>query len=213
MSSASSESSTSFNQDEQQQSHTLPVKEKVSSPRKTDEPELVPGSATPSAQTTHGTDSKDVHPLEALFKRPAVESSDSKPAPETNTQFSFFGQDDIASEEEEEQNKEPQTPFTKKDLLSRGLRSAAPTPDTALINRKFDWNNDDSDAMEVTEEYADTPIARSETMAGLKEDSGFTKWFWENRGDNNRAWKKRRRDAAKEQRQRENRRKGMKGKS
>lgn len=213
MSSASSESSASLNQDEQHQSHTLPGKEMVSSPRKTDEPELVPGSATPSAQTTHGTDSKDVHPLEALFKRPAVESSDSKPAPETNTQFSFFGQDDVESEEEEEQNKEPQTPFTKKDLLSRELRSAAPTPDTALINRKFDWNNDDSDVMEVTEEYTDTPIARSETKAGLKEDSEFTKWFWENRGDNNRAWKKRRRDAAKEQRQRENRRKGMKGKS
>jgi hypothetical protein len=82
-----------------------------------------------------------------------------------------------------------------------------------LINRKFDWNNDDSDAMEVTEEYTATPITRSETKAGLKEDSEFTKWFWENRGDNNRAWKKRRRDAAKEQRQRENRRKGMKGKS
>ncbi|GFG26738.1 hypothetical protein IFM61606_06735 [Aspergillus udagawae] len=211
MSSASSESGASFSQDEQQQLHTLPVKGEASSPPKTDEPE-VPGSAPPSAETTHGTASKDVHPLEALFKRPAVESSDSKPAPETNTQFSFFGQDDIESEEEEEQNKEPQTPFTKKDLLSRGLRSAAPTPDTVLINRKFDWNNDDSDAMEVTE-YTDTPITRSETKAGLKEDSEFTKWFWENRGDNNRAWKKRRRDAAKEQRQRENRRKGMKGKS
>ncbi|GIK07467.1 hypothetical protein Aspvir_003133 [Aspergillus viridinutans] len=213
MSSASSESSASFGQDEQQQLHTLPVKENVSSPPKTDEPELVSGSSAPSAQTTHGTDSKEVHPLEALFKRSAAESSDSKPAPETITQFSFFGRDDIESEEEEEQNKEPQTPFTKKDLLSRELRSAAPTPDTALINRKFDWNNDDSNAMEVTEEYTDTPIARSETKAGLKDDSEFTKWFWENRGDNNRAWKKRRRDAAKEQRQRENRRKGMKGKS
>ncbi|GIJ90771.1 hypothetical protein Asppvi_009734 [Aspergillus pseudoviridinutans] len=212
MSSASSESSASFSQDEQQQLHTLSEKEKASSPPKTDEPELVPDSAAPSAQTTHGTGSKDVHPLEALFKRPAVESSDSKPAPETTTQFSFFGQDDIESEEEE-QNKEPQTPFTKKDLLTRGLRSAAPTPDTALINQKFDWNDDDTDAMEVTEEYTDTPTARAETKAGLKEDSEFTKWFWENRGDNNRAWKKRRRDAAKEQRQRENRRKGMKGKS
>ncbi|KAF7117236.1 hypothetical protein CNMCM5793_005992 [Aspergillus hiratsukae] len=214
MSSASSESRAPSSQDEQQQSHTLPVKEKLSSPAKTDEPKLVPGGAAPSVQTTHGTDSKDVHPLEALFKRPALESSDSKPAPEANTQFSFFGQEDVESEGEGEQNKEPQTPFTKNDLLSRGLRSAAPTPDTALINRKFDWSNDDSDAMEETEEYIDTPITRSETRTGLKDDdSEFTKWFWENRGDNNRAWKKRRRDAAKEQRQRENRRTGTKGKS
>ncbi|RHZ47982.1 uncharacterized protein CDV56_103976 [Aspergillus thermomutatus] len=213
MSSASSESRAPSSQDEQQQLYTLPAKEGMSSHANADVPKLVPDGAAPSVQTTHGTDSKDVHPLEALFKRPALESSNSLPAPETSAQFSFFGQEEIESEEEEEQNKEPQTPFTKKDLLSRGLRSAAPTPDTALINRTFDWTNDDPDAMDMTEGYTDTPIARSETKMASKEESEFTKWFWENRGDNNRAWKKRRRDAAKEQRQRENRRKGMKGKS
>ena len=47
--------------------------------------------------------------------------------------------------------------------------------------------------------------SRESNNAG-KEETGFTKWFWENRGENNRAWKRRRREAAKEQRQRENRR-------
>jgi hypothetical protein len=156
----------------------------------------------------------EVHPLEALFKRPAPDSADQDPEPEANAQFSFFGQADIEeSEEETAKPVEPQTPFTKRDLQARGLRSAAPTPDTALVGRTIKWTSADEDeSMEVDDElYANTPVPKGASSA--KEESDFTKWFWENRGDNNRAWKKRRRDAAKEQRQRENRSKGMRGKS
>ncbi|PYI06258.1 hypothetical protein BO78DRAFT_429946 [Aspergillus sclerotiicarbonarius CBS 121057] len=155
-----------------------------------------------------------VHPLEALFKRPPPGSSDAKPDTEGNAQFSFFAQDDIESEDEvEDKPTEPHTPFTKRDLQDRGLRSAAPTPDTALIGRAVDWKTlGRADPMDVDGEmYPNTPVPKA--AAGPKEDSEFTKWFWENRGDNNRAWKRRRREAAKEQRQRENRSKGMKGKS
>ncbi|KAI5287284.1 hypothetical protein KEM54_006098 [Ascosphaera aggregata] len=42
-------------------------------------------------------------------------------------------------------------------------------------------------------------------------ETEFAKWFWENRGDNNRTWKRRRRETAKEKRQRENRAKGLRG--
>jgi hypothetical protein len=71
------------------------------------------------------------------------------------------------------------------------------------------WNEeDDSDDSSI-----DSPVKPRADAGATKDETEFTKWFWENRGDNNRAWKKRRRDAAKEQRQRDNRKKGLKGKS
>ena len=36
--------------------------------------------------------------------------------------------------------------------------------------------------------------------------SDFAKWFWEHRGETNRAWKRRRREAAKEKRKSDNKR-------
>lgn len=155
-----------------------------------------------------------VHPLEALFKRPPPGAPEAKPETEGHAPFSFFAQDDIESEEEvEDKPTEPHTPFTKRDLQDRGLRSAAPTPDTALIGRGINWKTTGRpDPMDIDDEtLLNTPVPKP--APGPKEDSEFTKWFWENRGDNNRAWKRRRREAAKEQRQRENRSKGMKGKS
>lgn len=159
---------------------------------------------------------KEVHPLEALFKRPTSDATQEQPADDDKAGFSFFGNNDDIESEEETQPAEPQTPFTpftKRDLQSRGLRSAAPTPDTSVADRHMSWN--ESDDMEDDEESIDTPVSKSKAkdLSAEKDETEFAKWFWENRGDNNRAWKKRRRDAAKEQRQRENRKKGMKGKS
>ncbi|PYH46676.1 uncharacterized protein BP01DRAFT_355671 [Aspergillus saccharolyticus JOP 1030-1] len=157
----------------------------------------------------------EVHPLEALFKRPAPDACNEDSKSEERPQFSFFGgQNDIDMEEETEgQSTAPLTPFTKRDLRDRELRSAAPTPDTGVVVRTIDWNKQGQhQSLNIDEdEYATTPISKA--AFGSKEDSDFVKWFWENRGDNNRAWKRRRREAAKEQRQRENRSKGMKGKS
>lgn len=157
----------------------------------------------------HQQPTGDVHPLEALFKKPADQK---KPESEPPAQFSFFGQEDADSEEESPGNIVPLTPFTKRDLQDRGTRSAAPTPDTSKVTRTINWNPP-KDSDNIGEEYlaTDSPVPKS--AASSQKDSDFAKWFWENRGDNNRAWKKRRRDAAKEHRQRENRRKGMKGKS
>jgi hypothetical protein len=177
----------------------------------------------------------NVHPLEALFKRPAVSSSDGpKRPPEINTQFSFFGKEDDESSENYDDSsanalhhvREPHTPFTKLDLQKRGLRSGAPTPDTAAINRSMTWPRDfDADEDEEEEEYGDdvdkeeedkeeATIARPalKSKPESKDESDFSKWFWENRGDNNRAWKRRRREAAKEKRQRDNRKRGLRGK-
>ncbi|KAL4888103.1 hypothetical protein BDV59DRAFT_189278 [Aspergillus ambiguus] len=174
----------------------------------------VKGGGPSLDEDTTGTNNgppTEVHPLEALFKRPATDDATQNAEPEANAQFSFFGQGDIEeSEEEAEKVVEPHTPFTKRDLQARGLRSAAPTPDTSMVGRTIKWNTD-GDSMEVDDSYANTPVPKGASPA--KEESEFTKWFWENRGDNNRAWKKRRRDVAKEQRQRDNRSKGMRGKS
>jgi len=137
-----------------------------------------------------------VHPLEALYKRKSDEQPKSGPS------FSFFGdnEEDIAVETHLQV---PLTPFTQKDFEYRGIRSAAPTPDTAHPNKKFVWptDNDDDD-----EEEASSPIREPKGKEKAAEpESDFQKWFWENRGNVNRAWKKRRKVVAKEKRQRENR--------
>lgn len=172
------------------------------------EPEASFGESSTSANIQQQP-TGEVHPLEALFKKPVDQK---KPDSEPPTQFSFFGQEDADSEEESPGNIVPLTPFTKRDLQDRGTRSAAPTPDTSQVTRTINWNApEDSD--NIGEEYLVTDSPMPKSAASSEKDSDFAKWFWENRGDNNRAWKKRRRDAAKEHRQRENRRKGMKGKS
>lgn len=114
----------------------------------------------------------------------------------------------------------------------RGQRSAAPTPDTAAIGRRFsfDWRKESQEA-DDDEDLSDGGIeagrqldlntkANSQALAdvqevdendgeegaeGKQEESEFRKWFWENRGDINRAWKKRRREALKAKRHADNR--------
>ncbi|OAX85093.1 hypothetical protein ACJ72_00537 [Emergomyces africanus] len=128
----------------------------------------------------------EVHPLEALFKRPAKRrgSNNLKQPLEINTQFSFFGVDDDGIEEVDDQTSttvenphshlslttgEPQTPFTKRDLMSRTVRSAAPTPDTAAPHKTRFWpeyeeNGDDQgdvhDGMDDEDEDEDIQFPR-----------------------------------------------------
>lgn len=154
---------------------------------------------------------QSVHPLEALFKRPA--GSDAKPSQGADTGFSFFGSDDVDEKDEDTAmyGTELVTPSTKQDRQSRLVRSGAPTPDTALANHvKLLADASDEDMDDASD--VETPVKNS-TAKPQAEESDFVKWFWEHRGENNRAWKKRRRDAAKEQRQRENRRKGLRGRN
>ncbi|QDS75586.1 hypothetical protein FKW77_006211 [Venturia effusa] len=165
------------------------------------------------------TPAKEVHPLEALFKRAppntTAETSPTTKPPPITTAFNFFAEE----EQEAEASQIPKTPGTRKDLEWRSVRSPAPTPDTAAVNRKFSFSavlgRTDEEDVEEDEDLAmyDMPPVREEA-AGMgtrddgdgQEESEFSKWFWENRGDNNRAWKKRRREAMKVRRKRENRR-------
>ncbi|KAF2769571.1 hypothetical protein EJ03DRAFT_327176 [Teratosphaeria nubilosa] len=163
---------------------------------------------------------KDVHPLEALFKRPAHKNNPdpaSKPKPQPiNTSFTFFN----SGAADEDLNLDlnpgsstlpPQTPHTKQDLEFRSVRSAAPTPDTAAVGRKFSFpfagggglDDEGGEGEEVEVEERD-----AEGGAVREEESEFRKWFFEHRGDLNRGWKRRRREERKVRRQRENRRLG-----
>lgn len=172
--------------------------------------------------TTPISNPNSVHPLEALYKRPAATASSqteagSKPPVPT---FSFFGADqDGEVDESEARDQMPLTPFTQRDFEFRGQRSAAPTPDTAHPNKRFMWPADnETDEEEDDEEENATPSGKDKAKAaaagekngGEGAESEFQKWFYEHRGDTNRAWKKRRKVVAKEARQRENRKRGDK---
>jgi hypothetical protein len=174
-----------------------------------------------------------VHPLEALYKRsrPADGATPAQDAAPEAQPFSFFGNGDVDEDTAEVSLQIPLTPFSRQDFENRGVRSAAPTPDTAHPSRmsKFwpdagadgiqeeDEEDDDDDKDEEKEDgdaadVVDTDLADNEARkspgaapGGGESTSDFQKWFWEHRGDLNRSWKKRRKTAAKEKRYRENR--------
>lgn len=174
-------------------------------------------SITRSSPTPPTEPVKEVHPLEMLFKKPnsAASQTPSKPLLEVKTGFSFF-------EPDEEQNATaplvvPQTPFTQQDFQERRTRSAAPTPDTAAPSKTTFgrlWSQDigrrSSASDEAEEDTQSTPVASKNTVEdqadNAAKESEFAKWFYEHRGETNRAWKRRRREAAKEKRQKENKR-------
>ncbi|KXT18368.1 hypothetical protein AC579_940 [Pseudocercospora musae] len=168
---------------------------------------------TPAPDATLGAESsqpvgepKEVHPLEALFKCPSRDTEKPKTAP-IDTSFSFFNPDENEEQDLAVETKVPQTPRTREELEWRSVRSAAPTPDTAAVGKSFDFSfteAQDEDMRDVPE----SPVRahKNEKVEGEKEESEFRKWFYENRGDLNRAWKKRRREERKVGRQRENRR-------
>ena len=162
----------------------------------------------PTATQPKSVPSIEVHPLEALFKRPQIAASQSqtpkKPQLEVSTSFNFFDSD-VA---ETGSTLMPQTPFTQQDIRHRRQRSAAPTPDTAAPGRTFGdvWGQDDdpdSDGNLDDEQVSDGATQeekgrKKKKKQGQTAESDFAKWFWDHRGENNRAWKRRRREANKE---------------
>ena len=166
--------------------------------------------------------STEVHPLEALFKRPNAAASHTqtpkKPHLEVSTSFSFFDPDANEVAPGNSSMLMPQTPFSQQDIRHRRQRSAAPTPDTAAPGKTFGdvWGTrgmDDVDSLDEDDAEGQVPAATDVQGDNKgkgkeqdeKQESEFSKWFWEHRGENNRAWKRRRRDAAKEKRAKDNR--------
>lgn len=157
---------------------------------------------------------KAIHPLEALYKRPKPDTAmqDGNPRPaRINTSFSFFNNEEDDEEAEAIATYEeptPQTPFTKRDLSARLMRSAAPTPDTAAPTGRFQelWKrgeDDDGEGQDMSDASPLEPTASA--GATEREQTAFEKHFWKEQGDYNRLWKARRREVQKEQRYRANR--------
>ncbi|PQE05673.1 hypothetical protein CJF31_00004410 [Rutstroemia sp. NJR-2017a BVV2] len=158
---------------------------------------VIPDSAT-----------QEIHPLEALYKRPKPNTTTTTEANPVSS-FSFFGPDADSDMEDAGAADEqyPLTPFTKKDIEYRAIRSAAPTPDTAHASKRFVWPTDEDSPSGYGGKGKGKGGDEGEGDAakGSKEaESDFQKWFYEHRGESTRGWKKRRRAAAKEVRHREN---------
>jgi len=222
------------------------------------ENETPPATSNLPSQQDSQTWTASASALETLYKRRGVSSittplslpsstktSPMRPPPiNTKAGFGFGFTNDNSDDDENEAGDQvpPLTPFSREERDIRSIRSAAPTPDTAAIGRRFSFSfmedenddSDDSDDSNDNESKAKTQDDEvkldahesddnSHAASGLrdtndvhpdgkdqveKEESEFSKWFWENRGDNNREWKRRRREALKGKRQRENRRIG-----
>ena len=121
---------------------------------------------TQPGQVTTGS-GRQVHPLESIFKKPALPGHVSEATPRTTIEskeqpFNFFGHVDDDDDDDKEGDGErdrrgrtkvanllpvPLTPFTQQDFQHRGLRSAAPTPDTAAPGKRFSfsWRTDNED--------------------------------------------------------------------
>lgn len=142
-------------------------------------------SSTPEITiTSPSATAKPIHPLEALFKRPkptlgldAPTSTPAKPL-SINTSFSFFdtpdgdADGDIAmtgAEVGSSAPTEPAAPFTpqtQRDIEWRGLRSAAPTPDTAAVGRRFSfaWRGGSNDPSHGSESEDGEPDEEGKTL-------------------------------------------------
>ena len=200
-------------------------------------------------------------------------STPRNPNLKVHTSFSFFDEEDDNTEDIPKTSKElpdandhssstngsskkvprvhkritiPQTPFTQLDFHERGIRSAAPTPDTAAPNKvHFEglWKRDgvdsgssdehmserdheessglgvdleavqeeaeEDDEEQVDANHKDLTNGKAKAAEGEeKPESEFSKWFWEHRGEANRAWKQRRREAKKEKKRADRKRTG-----
>jgi len=210
---SSSESESDSEDSSENESIPKSIESTVSTPGK---PRPVSSSGLTISIPNSAIASTPVHPLEALYKKP---KSGEGAAPEKPS-FSFFGGDDENEDDDivpEVHDNMPFTPFTQREFEFRGQRSAAPTPDTAHANKRFLWpkNTSKDDSDDSSQHAPSSPIRKEEKGKGkqvaeepAKDESDFTKWFYENRGDTNRAWKKRRKTVAKEKRQRDNRKRG-----
>ncbi|KAK2033159.1 hypothetical protein LX32DRAFT_554170 [Colletotrichum zoysiae] len=170
----------------------------------------IPPPSTPS----------QVHPLEALYKRPKQAGDENPQAAKEAEPFSFFGggadNDDLEDEgDAAAAGQLPMTPFTAEEFEWRNVRSAAPTPDTAHPNhtKPFWAIGADGDQDEEDEETREEIEATLNAERNVEAESGgaaagpggdFQKWFWDNRKNLNQSWMKRRKTAAKERRHRDN---------
>ncbi|KAJ2902945.1 hypothetical protein MKZ38_010597 [Zalerion maritima] len=168
--------------------------------------------------------SSKVHPLEALYKKSKTDGPPNK-SEDGEGSFSFFG--GVAGEEDEEGEAQlagsqmPMTPYTRQELEFRNVRSAAPTPDTAHVNKTFKfWPSQedveeedeggeaDADMMDVSQTENHRQDEEEDEGDGTSKVAGFEEDFYAQRSELNKAWRGARKTSRKEKRYRENKSRG-----
>jgi hypothetical protein len=215
----------------QKQKSTETPEDMPSPPETIEQTEKSPKEVSPSQVEGSEDIPKTPHPLETIYKR-----TQNRPT-FIDTSFSFFDDgDDAGADGSLEVGQSVSGDEREKTPFSRNMRSGAPTPDTAAAFRRFSFSRgvvdqgedaideddedeesdhlsqvsegDEGDDKEAGQLYGEGEAADEDGK--VKEESVFAKWFWENRGENNRTWKRMRKEAMKEKRKRENRRIGRK---
>ncbi|ELR04237.1 hypothetical protein VC83_00290 [Pseudogymnoascus destructans] len=225
-------SSSGSSSEDEENDASEPESENEAEAQSSNAPDQPAKPAAPSIPQSHGLtisippppglkskETASIHPLEALYGR-RDQGANASEAPASSS-FTFFGDgnnSDVDEDDEVDDFVAPMTPFTTQEFSSRGQRSAAPTPDTAHPMRKhFSWPAEEEDEGDFN--TSDSPTRKAggsgEVDPSAQEETDpnqdFQKWFYENRGETNRAWKKRQKEVKKEVRQRENRRRGNQG--
>ncbi|OBT44602.1 hypothetical protein VE00_05809 [Pseudogymnoascus sp. WSF 3629] len=222
-------SSSGSSSEDEEDDVSEPESENEAEAQSSNSPDQPVTSAAPSIPPSHGLtisippppglkpkETASIHPLKELYGRrdPGANPSEAPAA----SSFTFFGDgnnSDVDEDDEVDDFVAPMTPFTTQEFSSRGQRSAAPTPDTAHPMRKhFSWPAEEEEEGDFN--TADSPTRKAggsgEVDPNAKEETDpnqdFQKWFYEHRGETNRAWKKRQKEVKKEVRQRENRKRG-----
>lgn len=173
-----------------------------------------------------------VHPLEALYKNMSVNMIPGE-AEKNLPGFSFFS-DTLVDEGNEEDARStaipdqmPMTPFTRQDFEYRGVRSAAPTPDTAhphqvarfwpiqddIEKERGIHSDEDRAGISISEPQQtriqedsenDAQAERTSSKDQGEDQSDFAKTFYAERRELNKSWREARKTARKEKRYREN---------
>ncbi|KAI9887974.1 MAG: hypothetical protein M1823_000231 [Watsoniomyces obsoletus] len=155
-----------------------PAKDSEAESRHTSAPRVGPplSITIPTETTPTETTQPPVHPLESIFKKPGKrQNASDMPIEDNEAPFSFF-EPNIPDETVMPALQVPPTPFTQQDFRIRGIRSAAPTPDTAAPGKRFsfDWRqndeeeDDDDDDEDEDEDEADEQNGE-DVMRGIEE--------------------------------------------
>ena len=179
---------------------------------------------------------KEVHPLEKIFKPSKSIDKGPILAPIQTSFSFFDGnnEDDKQTHEslqtpftiQDRRRRQIRSPAPTPDTAAIPRKASWPwaenmtkagenkKPGTAPLDghREKGENGDENDDEDENEEVkaSSLPEQKDEEAVNhvkkVKSESDFAKWFWENRGENNRAWRRRRREAMKTERQRQNKR-------
>jgi hypothetical protein len=174
-------------------------------------------SASGSPSRKHIEPPSELHPLEAVFKPQALprQVANVEPA-NVDAPFTFFAEDEEEDEEPESiavaKRAESSSADSESGISSDDDEEMEDAPSAEIEADEFHETTTNNDPFEIPKIDPMTIMQTVAQSVGLdldeihKNRKPFSEEFYETRGATNRAWKKRRREAHKEQRKRDNKR-------